>query len=204
MSADKRMYHRRKENGLCVECGKPLDNVHVMCNECRIKANEERNKTRKYYQEKGICPRCRKEKLFGDEKQCLTCKTKAYAKIVPNRDREHYNKVHREWSRRTHQEFVEKGICTRCRKRKADHGYKTCGICRNRDAETERLRNFGKPKRSERAEMGLCYFCCEPVKPGHKTCQRCYDRCVENSRKQDRSNHVWRSMIPRERKEKVG
>lgn len=205
MTADKRMYFRRKENGLCTECGKPRDNIYVMCDACRNKMRVNQNETRKWYQQNGICPRCKKEKLYGDEKQCLECNAKSYEKVVKSRDRDHYNETHREWSKRTHHEAISKGICTRCRKRKADHGYKTCGICRAKDAEKKRLRNVDKITREEKAELGLCYWCMEPVKPGYKTCQRCYDRCVENSRKADRSNHIWRSMIPRDkRKEKAG
>ena len=191
MSADKRMYHRRKENGLCTECGKPLDNTYVMCDACRNKVNVERTELRKWYQQNGVCPRCRKEKLYGDEKQCLSCNEKAYVKIVPNRNREHYNETHREWSRRTHHEAIEKGICTRCRKRKADHGRKTCGICREKERTRSRLKSNVIPT-AERAEMGLCYYCCEPVKPGYKVCPKCYDRCVAASKKTDRSKIDFR------------
>ena len=198
-------YHERKANGLCVSCGKPNEGKYVLCEPCREKRKAYVNDTRKWYQQNGICPRCGKEKLHGDEKNCLECAAKSYVRIVPNRDRDHYNETHREWSRRTHHEFVAKGICTRCWKRKSDHGFKTCGICRTRDTEKRRLRQPVKPPKSERAEMGLCYFCCEPVKPGYKTCQRCCDRNADNSRKMDRSNHQWRMMIPRDkRKERAG
>lgn len=198
-------YHERKANGLCVKCGKPHVGKFVMCDDCREKNNKEVKETRKTYQKHGVCPRCRKEKLYGDEKNCSKCSEKAYLQIMPNRDREHYNELHREWSRRTHHEYIAKGICTRCRKRKSDYGFKTCGICRSKDAEAKRRRSVPKIPKSERAELGLCYFCMEPVKPGYKVCQRCYDRNVENSKKADRSVHQWRMMIPREkRKECVG
>ena len=184
----------------CVKCGKPNENKYVLCDSCREKRKVYVNETRKWYQQNGICPRCGKEKLHGDEKNCLGCTTKSYIYMIQTRDKEHYNETHREWSRRTHHEFIANGICTRCRKRKADYGFKTCGICRAKIAESRRLRRPAKLSKSERAEIGLCYFCSDPVKPGYKTCQRCYDRNVENAKKADNSNHPWRMMIPREKR----
>ena len=36
---------------------------------------------RQFYQSLGICPECRKEKLFGDEKECLECRVKKYISV---------------------------------------------------------------------------------------------------------------------------
>lgn len=162
-----------------------------MCDPCREKNKLRLRERRKWYKQNGICPHCGKGILYGNEKNCLECTTKAYSRMVL-RDREHYNKTHKEWSRKTHHESIAKGICTRCRKRNADYGFKTCGICRDKIAESRRLRKPVKLSKSERAEIGLCYFCAEPVVPGYKTCQRCIDRNTENAKKTDRTNHVWR------------
>lgn len=198
-------YHERKENGLCVRCGKPNDGEYVCCSSCREKTRAYVNETRRWLLEHGICPRCRKEKLYGDERACSDCAAKSYGTVMKSRQTERYNEMHRDWSRRTHHEAIAKGICTRCRSRKADYGFKTCARCRTRDAEKRRLRSPQTIPMSDRAALGLCYWCMEPVKPGYKTCQKCYDRCVENSKKTDRSKHIWRMMIPRDkRKEKVG
>lgn len=178
--------------GLCVSCGKPKEGKYVLCDPCREKKKVYMNETRQWYRQNGICPSCGKGKLHGDEKNCLECTTKAYSRMIHGRDRERYNETHKEWSRRTHHEFIAKGICTRCRKRKADYGFKTCGICREKIAESKRLRKPAKLSKSERAEIGLCYFCAEPVIPGYKTCQCCHDRNVANASKTDRTNHIWR------------
>lgn len=205
MSYGSELYRKRKENGLCVRCGKPNDGEYVCCSSCREKTKSYVNETRAWLKEHRICPRCRKNRLYGDENACPECNAETYRNTMKSRQTERYNEMHREWSKKTHHEAIAKGICTRCRSRKADYGFKTCARCRTRDAEKRRLRNAPKIPMKDRAELGLCYWCMEPVIPGYKTCQSCYDRCVENSRKADRSNHIWRSMIPRDkRKEKAG
>lgn len=178
-----RMREKRKQNNLCLACGKELDREGIYCLSCRDKINTDVKETRKWYQDNGICPRCRKNKLFGDEKNCPECTAYAYTMIMPKREqnREHYNETHAEWSRRKHQEMIEKGICTRCRKRKSDYGYKTCGICRNEGREYKRMK-YGKPSRAERHTKGLCYFCDKPIKQGYKVCEEHYQRNVDMSR----------------------
>ena len=179
----KRMRDKRKQNNLCIACGKELDREGIYCLSCRNKINADTNETRKWYQDNGICPRCKKNKLFGDEKNCVECTAYGYAYTMPRREenREHYNKVHAEWSKRTHQEMIDKGICTRCRNRKADYGYKTCGICRAEDREYKRIK-YGKPSRTERYAKGLCYFCDKSIKQGYKVCEEHYQRNVANAR----------------------
>ena len=85
-----------------------------------------------FYQSIGICPRCRKNKLYGGEKQCPGCSAAMYASVMHNREKEHYNQTHREWGRKTYHDRKEKGICTRCGKKKPDRGFLTCGICRKK------------------------------------------------------------------------
>ena len=117
---------------------------------------------------------------------CAECSAYAYEINMNSRERlgkEHYNKVHKEWSKRTHHEMIERGICTRCRKRKADYGYKTCGICREKIRNYNRIK-YGKPDRKERYKQGLCFFCDSPVKDGYKVCEKHYQMNVENSRSQ--------------------
>lgn len=168
-----RFVKRRKDNGLCLKCGKKNDSDSLICTDCRKKINKYKAETRKWLQNYGICPRCQKNKLYGDEKNCPECSAYSYSLIMPKRElnKEHYNQIHRKWSRKTHQEMIEKGICTRCRKRKADRGYKTCGICRSATRNYKKMK-YGKPDRSERIKYGLCYFCDNPVEEGYKVCKK--------------------------------
>ena len=179
----KRLLEKRKANGLCIDCGNALDRDGVRCVKCNEKNNKESKEDRKWYRENGICPRCRKNIILGTENVCPECSAYAYEITMKSRERlgkEHYNKVHKEWSKRTHHEMIQKGICTRCRKRKADYGYKTCGICREKGRKYKRVK-YGKPDRSERYIQGLCYFCDNPIKDGYKVCEKHYKMNVEKS-----------------------
>ena len=121
---------------------------------------------------------------MGEEKICPECSAEMYVTNNRSRERlgkEHYNSVHAEWSRKTHAKRIELGICTRCGKRKSDYGFKTCGICRNKDKEYKQAK-YGKPDRKERCKQGLCYFCDNPIKPGYKTCEKHYQMNLEKSR----------------------
>lgn len=133
----------------------------------------------------GICPRCQKVRLYGDEKVCPECNAYAYEHIMQARATEegrlHYNEVHSKWAKNEHQRRIEQGICTRCGKRKSDYGYKTCGICRAKDNRTRLLREPHKPNRSERYKQGLCYFCDNPIKDGYKVCEKHYQMNVEKA-----------------------
>lgn len=78
ISPQMRMYYRRKEAGLCVNCGKPLDIAGVKCSKCHDRANKDRRELISWYKENRICPTCRKNSLFGDEKMCIECSAKRY------------------------------------------------------------------------------------------------------------------------------
>lgn len=178
-----RMRDKRKEQGLCIYCGNPIDTEGSRCTECKKKFNNARNKDRKFLQSIGICPRCQKNKLYGDEKQCPECSAKGYSLAMKSRERlgkEHYNKNHAEWSKKEHHRRIEQGICTRCGKCKADYGFKTCGICRDKERKYKCVK-YGKPDRSERYKQGLCYFCDNPIKNGYKVCEKHYQMNVEKA-----------------------
>lgn len=178
---DSKYYRARvqkaKENNTCPQCNKPMDRKGFYCRECTDKKTIEIKKTRELRKELGLCPRCGKVELWGDEKVCLECSARDYENTMRTREKEHYNQVHREWSKRTHQEMIEKGICTRCRKRKADYGFKTCGVCRDKT----RKRYIPQNTRQERVSKGLCFFCDNPTKKGYKVCEKHYQINVDKA-----------------------
>lgn len=180
----KRLLERRKENGQCIDCGNMLDRDGVRCVECNMKHNEKTNADRKWYKENGICPRCRKNTLFSDENMCPECSAKMYEaniRSIKRLGREHCNYINAESRRKNYAKRVELGICTRCGKRQADYNFKTCGICRNK-TKLYKQGKYGKPSRSERVQIGLCYFCDNPVKDGYKVCEKHYQMNLEKAR----------------------
>lgn len=165
----KERYHRLKDNGLCVQCGKPIDRKGARCISCLNNANSDSRETYKYYQDMGICPRCRKNKIYGDEKVCLDCSVEKSLWNQKKRKKDIDYKNHQEWSKNAYKTDKEKGVCPRCRKRKPTDGYVVCKFCREK-MRRSREKNR-KPDRSERYLQGLCYFCDNPVEEGYKVCR---------------------------------
>ena len=137
-------YRKRRENGLCPRCGKPMDRNGYLCSKCLEKDREYRRENRKFCRENKICPVCQKEKLFGDEKQCASCRAYNYdyhrKNPVSKEKRRIYNATFRERQNKLYQKRVANGICTRCGKFKAALGKKKCALCLEKDEVVHRNR----------------------------------------------------------------
>lgn len=68
----KEKYYERLEKGLCPRCGKSKSDRFTYCLDCRIEQRERRATYIKYK----VCPVCKVEKLYGDERTCNFCKIK--------------------------------------------------------------------------------------------------------------------------------
>lgn len=178
----KALIERRKSNGLCIDCGNPLDREGLRCKKCCEKRSKWEREHRQWYLSHKICPRCGKNDLMGDETICPECMAKSVNNSLKNREKDEYNVYQRNWSKSTYQKRKESGICTRCGKRKATQGLTTCAMCRARDNETRRIRK-GFSDRSDRSKIGLCYFCDNPVKKGYKVCEKHYQMNIEKAEK---------------------
>lgn len=182
------LYSERKENGLCVKCGEKNDTSGVLCSGCKEKDNKNKRNNYSYYIGMRICPRCHKEKLYGEERACLMCNAERYGRQL-NRDRERCNEIHRKSSRKIYAESSAKGICTRCNKRKAVEGQKRCRMCIEKVNAYRRAKRTGIP-RKYRPDYGLCYLCGDTVEQGQRVCAKCHERITEGNRKQDRSGRA--------------
>lgn len=107
MSLSKETYLSRKENGLCVRCGRPAIPNKTLCESC--KGN------RPYYRRKaqGLCPRCGSKPLPG-KVFCFECLQSA--------------KEEQNWYR-------QHGICISCRSDNAMIGKILCPECDERNLE---------------------------------------------------------------------
>ncbi len=132
---------------------------------------------RSFYLSLGICPICKKYRLFGTEKSCpeCRCKSAAYKSEIRERDREKYNAYMRIEHKSLYERRKADGMCPKCGKHRPRKGYVMCVKCQNR----KRLR-YRTEKRSR--EEGECYFCREPVKCGYKVCEKHYQMNVEKAR----------------------
>lgn len=179
--ANKRMIERRKLNNLCVGCATKLpdNSKHVFCDKCLERKKEENRDRRKWYSEHNICPRCGTVSIGNDEGMCPDCRAKAYVNIMKGRNREEYNKKHREWDKEDRAKCEKEGVCVRCRKRQASNGFKTCAICRTKIREQKRRRSNTQFNIEYKEKNGICRFCNEPVYKNYKVCEYHYNMCVE-------------------------
>lgn len=174
------MYYRRKEAGLCVNCGKPLDTAGVKCSKCRDRANKDRRELIGWYKENGICPTCRKNNLFGGEKECIECSAKRYAKRMAcyNLNPEKFKEKDRIEQKKIREKRAANGLCVYCGKVKSDENFKTCTKCRNKQKIKKRIRdakkNYKLDVKREWVINGKCWFCGEPVYNHSKLCKEHY------------------------------
>lgn len=176
---------KKKEIGYC-SCGKLLDREGYYCTECVNKHNEYERKTREFCREHGICPECRKNKLFGDEKICPECRAKAqirrenYTEEQKQKYMYKYYDANKKRQRNKYKECAEKGICTRCKKRKAVQGKKKCAICQNKENEYKRKKNGNGIRRSERPSYNECYLCGAKLDREGSLCKKCAEKQKAN------------------------
>lgn len=174
----KERYYFRKDNGICVDCGKnPAQPNRVRCEECAERARVWTNEDRAALVKMGICPKCRKNPISGYSKMCEECREKFY-------DYEDTHGITRIKS--ANQVAKEKGLCIKCGARKPVQGKTKCAICAKKDAS--RMREYRKRKsgcyieRCERYSYGLCWFCGKPVAPGYKVCEEHREMCERISK----------------------
>lgn len=183
-------YRQKKiENRVCVTCMKklPEDRKSTICEECQQKQNELQRLDYKFYQEQGICPRCRKNILFGNEKSCLECRAIAannMAKYYQSVDKEEYLARRKERSAKLLEYRRENGLCTRCGSEKSDNKFAYCNSCRikvNLKGNEYRIRKRKKPNREIWSENGLCVKCGSERYKDYKICKTCYENMWEVS-----------------------
>lgn len=164
-----------------------------------IKTREDRA----FFASIGLCPRCGKNRLYGDERNCLECAEKQYSYNVkyrqehPEEVKQSINRCHRS----EYQKRKESGLCVRCGKRESLYNDLRCGICKEKMVlrRQERRMRDGKLTRTERLEQGLCYFCGGETVSGLKVCEKHRKICEENANKSDRAvqRQAINTLFPR-------
>ena len=195
----KNTYENRKAKGLCPNCGKEReDKNYVCCQSCRDYQKKYNKETRRFLLDIRICPKCKKNRLFGSEKTCLEC----LAEIAEDRrsgkiKRKKYNK--QQYLFRISR-MKENGICRGCTRRKVESGKTYCSICLQKKRERAKRSLVEKNKinfidRHERPSYGFCYFCGNPIDRDGRCCQKCADKMTANL-PLDRGgkNEYWRQQ----------
>lgn len=146
-----------------------------------------------------LCTNCYKEKTYGNERTCLSCRIKANERKQKRKGlitEEEYNVIKqryrlqsRDWKKRVTAERKEKGICVDCGQRKAINGKLRCGICLAKDRERHNLKNAElkdpTKNRQYRLENHLCYTCGTPLDRDSKStvCDKCHKIFSECAKK---------------------
>lgn len=190
---------KRIEMGVCTSCGGELDDVEKkQCSKCRKIQNEKASLDRKFYLDNGICPYCRKEKIFNNERSCPECRAKRTNIAMASREKHRieYNAKLRKSRAIQRKNRKELKICTRCGKRNVLDGHSYCEKCLIRQREYGRRKreiNGITISRSERVSYGLCYFCGKPVDTGKRTCQLCANRVTRNLPEKRGGGDFWKN-----------
>lgn len=195
---DMKRYYRLKEQGLCIQCGKPTDTEGIRCEACRKKKAEYDKGYRQMMKKLKICTVCKRVRVYGDETRCPECRNKDSMRHAEY-DKRHREKIRirdRETKRKLKAERVAKGLCIWCGKRAVTIGYKSCSICRKKrnDHYRNKYEKIHPVNRDEWSEHGWCYRCGDPVMKGKQLCEKCYEQNVVNSRlSASYQTHWWRN-----------
>jgi len=117
MSYQSELYHQRKSEGICTDCGKvPPKPGYVRCHPCLTKRTDRSHDL----EAKGICPHCRKQPVADGSKRCRKCLDKS-AKQAQDR------RQHRR----------DAGLCIMCGKGAVKPPYTICAPCRKQNRNRE-------------------------------------------------------------------
>ena len=97
-----------------------------------------------FYKRMGVCPMCRKEKLFGLECTCLECRAKDAESKAKKRERMRIKA--REYERNQKKKLSDRrrseGKCYVCGVELTDFKYKACVLCRAKKNAWQKARNL--------------------------------------------------------------
>ena len=137
-----------------------------------------------FYQRLGICPHCKKQPLYGEEKLCLECKAYFANRMTKQRalNNDRLNQIKNECYKRTAEYRNLNNLCTKCGKPRTDN-YKMCPNCRAKNTNYYReKRNLKENTTEKRKRQGLCKFCDNKKMDGYNVCEVHHRKMVELSR----------------------
>lgn len=66
-------YSERKENGLCITCGRTNDTQTVRCSSCRERYRAHNRRYKHLARDTGLCSSCRKVPVVSEKSVCQAC-----------------------------------------------------------------------------------------------------------------------------------
>lgn len=185
-----------KDNEMCQKCGKPLDRVGYFCSKCAKKHAEYTKETSDMYKSVGLCATCGKNKVLGNEVNCLECRARnADLKIRQyNKDRSKILKRNSDYRKNRKITLESNGLCIVCGKKPQEDGVKTCAVCRAKNNRKARERYVhGNPFwMQDKIRNGTCIWCDKPSDKGQVLCLSCAEKARKNGKKGASVSH-WRA-----------
>lgn len=130
---------------------------------------------RQFYISHHICPICRKNNLFGEERACPECRAKDAEQHAKKYDdpinRQKIIKIQTDSRRERKKRRREQGLCVECGKRKPREGITRCAICRERINKQKRDNYKGSELRKNWVVNDKCFFCGAECEKGYKVCK---------------------------------
>lgn len=179
-------YLTRKAEGRCTKCGVLLTDDRKgksSCAACSKKNTEYKRLQREQSRALGICPRCNKNKLFGDEKNCPECRAINYI----------FNLHYQENNRELRNEMSKTANKKRRERRKAERKciycdrdisnlkdeLMSCEYCRAKNRIRQKKYRPSKPKSEYlitiRKQLGVCPQCGEKTYLNYGLCKKHYE-----------------------------
>lgn len=155
---------------------------------CRRNERKDDNVTKEnadFFLSLGLCSRCGKYKVFGDEKMCPECRARDaeyHAKRYedPEQKKQMIQAVIKTKNKR--KEYRRKqGLCIECGRRKPKEGIATCSICRERINRQKRARYQGATLRKQWVADGKCYLCGDECEKGYQVCREHHQMYIDNA-----------------------
>lgn len=177
----RQLYEKRREENVCLWCGKPLDREGSICSECAEKSRTRAKERRDYLLRRGLCPYCGKNKIDPPYKSCTNCREKILRRSKEGRTekRKQYDSMYRKKKR---EQYADAGLCTICGKNVPEKGFTTCIECRKKQRKYRKV-YVTKYQLSDRdlwKDQGLCARCgSEGLHEGTTLCEKCYENSVK-------------------------
>lgn len=181
VSARKKILRRKRAaEGLCTECGKPLDREGKLCEACREKVYNAQKQRREFYKSNGICPICGINIIFKHESACPECKAKQQTRAESNRE------YFRSRIKAIREERVKNGLCAMCGKPTVNGKYR-CPECeeKQRQYAKKRPKKYVKENWSTDGKCAICGG--EPLVDGKRVCEKCYLRLLNSIDKREKA-----------------
>lgn len=112
---------------------------------------------REWFKSMRCCVECGEQDAYtlNGRRYCYECNEKHKA----SNEKNYNSELAANRAKQYRDKCAENGICTRCKKRKATEGMKTCSTCRAKDKQRYIKQHTGATPRHLRNDYGLCYKC---------------------------------------------